>query len=89
MAPSAVAFQELFLRDSFLPLCCRQVWLEENVVHCMHDAMADIFALAPGALRNINKVIHKDIHVCDRASVFHEWGKIFRLQQTQCEVCEL
>ena len=80
LAPSAVAFQELFLGDGFLSLCCCEVWLRENIVHCVHDAAADILALALGALHNTNEVIHKDIHMCDRASVFREQGTIFRLR---------
>ena len=89
LAPSAFAFQELFLRDGFLSLCCREVRLRESIIHCMHDATADIFAPALGTLRNTDKVVHKDIHMCDGSSVFHERDTIFRLRQRQCELCEL
>ena len=89
MTPATFAFQELFLGDSFFALCCREVRLRENIVHCMHDATADILALTLGTLCNTNKVIDKDINMCDRSSVFRERDTIFSLWQGQCEVCEL
>ena len=89
MTPSAFAFQELFLGDGFFSLCHREVWLRENVIHCMHDATADIFAPALGTLHDTNKVIDKDVHMCDRSSVFGKQDMIFRLQQRQWELCEL
>ena len=41
----------------------------------MHDATADIFAPALGTLCNTNKVIDKDVHMCNRTSVFRKWGR--------------
>ena len=89
MTPSALTSQELFLGDGFLSLCCHEVWLRENIIHCMHDATADIFAPVPGTLRNTNEVVNKDIYMCNRSSVFRERDTIFGLRQRQCELCEL
>ena len=55
----------------------------------MHDATSDIFALALGPLHNANEVINKDIHMCDRSSVFCKRDTIFRRRQGGCELCQL
>ena len=89
LTPSAFAFEELLLGDGFLAVHGREVPLGKNLVHSVHDATSHIGALAPGTLRNANKVVHKDIDMSDGSSVPCEWGPIFGLRERPRELYKL
>ena len=63
LAPSSFSFQELLFGYGFLVLCCHFIWLQEDVVHCVHDALAGITTMVLRALCDSNKSIDKNIHV--------------------------
>ena len=72
LTPSPFTLQKFLFGYGFFVLHCYFVWSQEDSIHCVHDALVDISAVAPGALCNPDKIINKYIHVCNRSPVFHE-----------------
>ena len=85
LTPSSFSFQQHLFRYGLFLLQCHCIWLHEDFVHCMHDTLAGISAAAPRALCDPDKVINKNVHMCDRSLVSHEQSMVLRLWQQPWE----